>query len=194
MIRLADVRKILVFIVVAVLFAFFVNAFIEALYPSPRYEDFCRNKEMYTPMKINIEQNRTCATIEQPTQSELDRCFKAEGYADYNYDAYGCPTKYECNMCQKLYNDAEKKHNMFVFLISAVAGLLAIAAGLYLPVGKDTLTEWIASGFMLGGLITIFVGTIRYYPGMEKIVRPLVLLLEIILVIYVAYKKINDKK
>jgi len=193
---MADIRKIIIFIVVAVLFAFFVNALIEAMYPSPKYEDYCKNNQYAsTPaMKIAVDQNRTCASFDQPNQSELDRCFAAQGMADYNYDAYGCPTKYDCNMCQKNYDDADKQHNMFVFLISAVLGLIAIAVGLYLPVARDTLTEWIASGFMLGGLITLFVGTIRYYPGMERYVRPIVLLLEIILVIYIAYKKLNNKK
>jgi hypothetical protein len=95
--------------------------------------------------------------------------------------------------CRDEYDSAREKYNLVVFYVSIIFGLLAIVVGLYLPSHKEDLNQWIGSGFMLGGFFTLFVGTIRAYGDLHRMIRPIALLIELLIVIYVAYKKIGKK-
>lgn len=152
-----DIRKVIIILVIGALFAFFVNALIEAIYPGPNYDDFCG--EFQTPYQLEKE--------------------------DVDTEAW--------KQCQENYDAANEKYNMVVFYVSVLLGLMAIILGLYLPGHKDDLNLWIGSGFMLGGFFTLFVGTARAYSDLHRIIRPIVLLLELLIVIYVSYKKMGKK-
>ncbi|MBN2459106.1 DUF202 domain-containing protein [Candidatus Woesearchaeota archaeon] len=181
---MVDVRKILVIFLIGIIFAFFVNSLIEAFYPSPRYEDYC-GRDMYSePMKLSPGSPDNCTPL-PPLRCDTD------GFVQYDYEGGYCPVSSYCNYCQKDYNSAQEKYNMIVFIISSIMALIAIAIGLLLPTDKNNLNEWIGTGFLLGGLITLFIGTARYYNDMARILRPIVLLLEMLLVIFLAYKKLK---
>jgi len=179
---MADVRKILVIFLIGILYAIFVTSLIEAVHPSPRYEDYCVSKPgPATPVKTEIV---NCSLI-NPVQCE------SGGMIQYEYDSNGCPKSAYCDYCNNNLQEAQKKYNLTVFIISSVMAIIAIAIGLLLPTKKKSINEWIGTGFLLGGLITLFVGTIRYYSDMTRMLRPIVLLLEIIIVIYLAHKKLQ---
>ena len=186
---MVDVRKILVVIVIAVLYSVFVITVIEAFYPSPDYDDYCRDTRPVVPRKLS----HNCSDFEAP-EVAWDDCDKDDGVIQYKYDAYGCAYDYECNFCQKDWKDARKGYTLIVFIISAVMGLAAVAAGFYIPVAKNRINEWIASGFILGGLTSLFIGTIRHYEYMQRFVRPIVILFEMVLIIFLTYKKLRNKK
>jgi hypothetical protein len=152
-----DIRKIIIILVIGALFAFFVNSLIEAVYPSPEYDDYC--EEFNRPYELKEE--------------------------NVDEEAW--------NQCQEEYDSAREKYNLVVFYVSAIFGMLAIIVGLFLPFERDDLNQWIGSGFMLGGFFTLFIGTIRAYGDLHRIVRPIILLVELLIVIYVAYKKIGKK-
>ena len=82
--------------------------------------------------------------------------------------------------------------------ISAVLALIAIFVGLYLPAAVNSLNEWIGTGFMLGGVFALFFGTATSYTHLGRFVKPIVLILELALVIFMAYKQVGkfrkDKK
>ena len=187
---MADVRRIIVIFVIAVLFTILINVSIDAFYDQPSYETYCRNN-FAKPMQI-VERDAVCAPI-QPSQELLDSCTPEKGQIDYKIDERGCAAEPYCEPCSGNFNRAQEKYNFIVFLISCVTGLGALIAGLHLPQKKNPINEWIGSGFLLGGLITIFVGTARYFGDMGRYVRPIVILIELILVIYLAYKKLGKK-
>ena len=191
MVAIVDVRKILVVIVIAVLYSVFVVSVIEAFYPSPKYDDFCT--ERFAPPLPRKLENYNCTDFQAP-QEAIDECTYKKGFIHYTYDAYGCAIDYECDMCQKELSDARKEYTLIVFIISAVLGLVAVAAGFYIPVSRNSVSEWVASGFILGGLASLFIGTVRYYQDMQPFVRPVVILIELVLVIFLTYKKLNNKK
>lgn len=175
---MVDVRKILIIFVIGALYAIFVQSLTEAVYPSPDYEDYCdiNARAAFPPG------TKGCSPITHP------QC-EAGGRVDYIYDSSGCPTSAQCNYCDLDLRNAREFYNLIVFIASSIFGLLAIAIGLYIPSKAKDINEWIATGFMLGGLITLFVGTARYYGDMARILRPVVILAELILIIYIAYKK-----
>lgn len=183
---MADVRKILVIFLIGVLYAIFVQSLIEAIYPSPDYEDYCGRDSMPEPMalKMGVAPQNCTALLEQI------QCDKG-GNIEYTHDSNGCPISTFCNYCNVGLEKAQEQQRLVVFIVSSVMALIAIGIGLALPVKKNPLNEWIGTGFLLGGLITLFIGTIRYYADMTRILRPLVLLIELFIVIFLAYKKLK---
>lgn len=192
---MVDIRKIIIIFVVAVLFSILVFAVIGAVYPEPKYEDFCKNRGPPPIGKINTP---ICPDIPIP-QEQQDVCLEKKGEIQYtNYDTNGCPRSFECNTCNNDFKKEEDKYNQYKFYISAVLALLAIFLGMFLPYQANTLNEWIGTGFMLGGTFALFFGTAITYTSLGRYVKPIVIFLELALVILIAYRQVGklreDKK
>ena len=188
-----DLRRVAIIFVIAILYAVLVNAVIDAFYPAPRDEDFCKTR-FYPEKPYIADREVECPKYNEPNREELDKCAEEGGFPDYLYDANNCPIEYKgCNYCQKDFNNALEKYNLIFFIFSSILALIAIGIGLLLPT-KNSLNEWIATGFMLGGLVTLFYGTIRYYQHLGRYLRPVVIFVELLIVIYLAYKKLQDIK
>jgi hypothetical protein len=181
---MTDVRKILVIFLIGILYAVFVQSAIEALHPAPKYEDFCRQDYSYPASPVKMAEPENCTPL--PTL----QCDKG-GNVQYNYSGGFCPTSSYCDYCNVDLEKAQQEHRLIVFIVSSIMALIAIAVGLMLPVHKKPINEYIGTGFLLGGLITLFFGTIVYYSDMTRIIRPIVMLLELALVIFLAYKKLK---
>ncbi|RME54270.1 hypothetical protein D6777_04325 [Candidatus Woesearchaeota archaeon] len=177
---MADIRRVLIIFVIAVLFAIFVNTLVDAIYPAPKYEDYCKRDA--PPSVKGLSAN--CSEVDLPD------CENG-GFPEYSYNRNGCVEDIKCNYCQRDMNKAREKHNMVVFIISTIFGLAAIALALWLPIKPKSINEWIFTGFMLGGLVTLFIGTAKYYADMVRLLRPVVIFLEIVIVIYIAHKKLK---
>lgn len=186
---MVDIRKVIIIFVIGILFAVLVFAIIDAVYPQPEYNDYCVGQN-YKPMPTRVE-NVQCENI-VPEQSAVDECNSKKGYIEYDYDANGCPTTYKCETCGVEYENARKQHDVVGFYISAAMALLAIFIGLYLPSRIDSLNEWVGTGFMLGGTFALFFGTIQSYGSLDRIIRPIVLIFELGLIIFIAYKKTGN--
>ncbi len=187
---MADVRRILVIFVIATLFSIFVFTSIDAFYPSPDYSDYCEEDKFDQPKPYKPRpDNYTCPDVEFNEQA-MKECRDRGGEIRYEQNEYSCNINWTCSMCQKNYNEAREQHNLWRFIISAILGLIAITIGLVLPEEK-TMNEWVGSGLMLGGLITIFVGTAMSFGDLHRWIRPIIILFELLLVIFLAYKKMS---
>jgi hypothetical protein len=201
-IPMVDAKKVVIGLIIAILFAVLVFSIIEAAYPRPEYNDFCKDSYASRPLKSPstiIEVN--CTDLNVPGEFHED-CVNREGFVDYKYDSNGCATEAFCNTCSKEYDDARDEHDRYVFYISALLSLIAIFIALYMPFRKEPpkkgserseLDEWIATGFLLGGAFALFFGTATSYSALDRITRPIVIFLEIILVIFISYKKFGKK-
>lgn len=92
--------------------------------------------------------------------------------------------------CYDKQDEKRKTNSLYAFLIASVIGVIAVVAGLYIPTNTSAASA-IAGGILLGGLFTIFTGTIRGWDGLIEIAKPIVLLIELVIVIWVAFKKLN---
>ena len=191
---MTNARRILVIFVIAILFTVFVNVSIEAIYPSPENEDYCIEERKHPHIPAQAETEKfSCPELIIPEELESS-CQEQQGEIDYKYDNKDCPITAYCETCHKALDNAQEKYNLIVFLVSAVLGLIALIVGLNLPVKKNQVHEWVGSGFLLGGLITVFTGTVRYFGDMGRYIRPIIIFLELVLVIYLAYKKLGKVK
>lgn len=184
-----DARKILVIFLVGILYSIFSYSFIDAFFPNPEYQDYCRDDMMPMPVKMQIANCPPTSTCPQIKEPQCDR----KAIPRYNYSSNGCVSSATCDYCQKRFNDAQEKRNFIFFIFSAALGLIALTAGFVLPQKKSPINEWTATGFLLGGLITIFIGTAVYYGDMARIARPIFMLLLLALVIFLAYRQFRKK-
>ena len=166
---MVDVRKIIIIFVVAILFSVLVFSVIEAAYPRPKYEDFCREKFAPRAEPINIVKDTSeCPDFNVP-ESEQTACEDNNGIIQYKYNSKGCAESFECNTCNYEMDQAMELYNQVVFYISAFLALIAIFVGMFLPAEENSLNEWIGTGFMLGGAFALFFGTARSFGDLGSV-------------------------
>jgi hypothetical protein len=89
--------------------------------------------------------------------------------------------------CRTKFEVANRQHRLVGFIVTSILGVLAIVAGLY-GKSKEKVVEWIFSGILIGGILSIIFGTMSYFGDMGRFVKPIVLILEIALIILIALK------
>jgi predicted membrane channel-forming protein YqfA (hemolysin III family) len=175
------VKKIGVIIAIAVLFCFFAFSVVEVITPNPEYQDYCKNE--FYPMDTKA---LNCSGVSASNQ-QITECQAQNGLMTPVYDSKGCPEAYVCNTCQLAYDEAHREFRLTGFIVMGIMGVLAILSGLYFKPSSQVL-EWIMSGFLIGGVISVFIGTAMYFSDINRFARPIVLLLEIGLIVLIAIK------
>jgi hypothetical protein len=85
------------------------------------------------------------------------------------------------------YNTGREAFNRHLFYIAVPTGILAIAAGLLMPV------PGIGAGFMFGGLLTLLYGFFINWPDLPVGVRFISLLFGLVLFIVIGWTKYTKK-
>jgi len=186
---LEKIKRIGIISIIALLYALFAFSIVDVIEERPDYMDFCPNPEV---PKI-LGSNKDCNPIQVSTEEERS-CGERRGYIQYTYDSNGCATSYECNTCSSLYEQAGKQHRLIGFIITSIFGIIGILVGIYVKgKGKEEVTDWIFSGILIGGILSILFGTISYFSDMGRYIKPVVLLIELGLIIFIAMKTVGKK-
>ncbi|MFP4111521.1 MAG: hypothetical protein ACLFPQ_02160 [Candidatus Woesearchaeota archaeon] len=189
---LEQVKKLSVIITIAILFSVLVFSIAELIVEQPEYGDFCRSSVKPNYL-IDSALSGNCSESLLPEDEFIADCQDNGGFVRYDYDDKGCVADYECDTCSSEYQAALSNYRMVMFLVSSFLGLLAVIAGLYMK-PKNDIMEWIYSGFIIGGLASIFIGTVSYFNDMDRLLRPLVMIAEIALVIWVGIKTTSNSR
>ena len=96
--------------------------------------------------------------------------------------------------CQQEFQSARDDHRNAVFFTVTVLSVLVIIGALALRPDKVDLTFYIVSGIVFGSLAAILISTMQNWASFGRLVRPLVLLVEIALVTFVAYRLFASKE
>jgi len=179
-----DVKKIAMILAITVLLPLFVGLFTDAVYQEPKYENYCNNSFSSYPDKAIPATPTNCT---QSYGAQTDKCYHDGGAPEFNYTENGCQVYSSCNYCNKIFNEAQQKYNRNIFLILLPIGLIVIILGLYL------LVDYLGAGLMFAGLIIMFYATIRYFSDMSKILRAVVILIELLIIMWIGYKKISEE-
>lgn len=175
-----NLKNISLTVGIAVLSALFIYFLIDAFYSEPMYDKYCDyNKYMPKVMPLG---NQCPEFREYPNCGELTAISK--------YDEKGCVESVVCDDCNLKYEEARKSFSRNMFLITVPIGIIMILTGLYVPLAYDA----IASGIMFGGIITVIQGTTRAFGDFGKITKVIVLGIELVLLLYVGYKKLKTEK
>jgi hypothetical protein len=181
-----DIRKIVIVLLIAILFSVFVFSTINAVYPEPAHNDYCEEEKPRAMPIVKVESE--CEEVGVPQEAH-DSC---EGYIEYERDSNGCATSYYCETCQNDYRAAREGYHQIMFYVSAILALIVIFISLNLPIKKtseNNIHEWVGTGLLLGGAFVLLFGTVQGFNTLDRFVKPIVMLAELVLVIYLAYKK-----
>lgn len=166
-------KKVIVAIAIALIFALFIGYGIEVFSPTPKYEDFC-------PQRIyEARDEKTCTETGGVWQAEENSAPSPRpvggGY---------CNQPQECN---EFYNTTAANHDKIVFIIAIIFGLIGIVAGIILQ--KET----VGVGLLIGGIVTILYGTIRYWQHANNTLKFILLGVVLAVLIWIGYKKLEKK-
>jgi len=179
-----DVKKVAMILAITVLLPLFVGLFTDAVYEEPEYNDYC-NGSYYDYSKPMIATPVNCTdTYSDP---EVRKCYEAQANPEFTYDENGCQTFESCNYCSSEFNDAKQKYNRNIFFVLLPIGLIIVIIGIYLMV------DYLGAGLMFAGLIVMFYATFRYFSDMSKTLRALVILIELLVIMWIGYMKIENK-
>lgn len=185
------VKKIAVIVTIAILYSVFSFSITDLIIANPEYSDYCQDYGKYSyPMQAV---NASACNFTEPAANFTTNCTNNHGVIEYEYDLGSCPISYRCNTCSYYYNLDFEKHEEIGFYTTTILGVIAVIVGLYLNFKKEVL-GWIVSGFLIGGMLSIFTGTMSYYSYMGRIMRVITIVLEIALVIWVTVKKVPEPK
>lgn len=197
---MVDLKKTVLTIGIAVLLAFFIYYAIDLFYPEPKYEDFCgRYGGYYEPVAVpsytykegvGCVPDMNCTPIRN-INSITRNCTDAGGYIEYDYNDSGCAIGVlRCNMCSVDYESAHKEYSLNTFYITAPIGVAIVIIGMYLPLT----IEAIAAGIMFGGFFTLIQTTFWAFSDLDKWTKVIVLAAELVLIIWVGFKKVSEWK
>ena len=180
-----DIKKLSVIAAIAILFGVFIFSLINAVYERPDYSDFCEDRPY--PV-IDVKETVDCEPEDSPEEYEINDCREIGGYIRPVY-VDGCVNNYTCETCSVDYESAREKHDFFSFVVASLIGVFVVFLSIYLPFKSGSLKEFILLGLLIGGFAGIFISTGNYFSDMHRILKPIVILIEMILVIFVAHKK-----
>ena len=178
-------KEVAMVIAIALLSALFVGLLVDAVYESPEYDDYCDHKERIAkPHRFAEGECTANYTVE--AREQMDQCYEDGGFPEYTFDENRCETGFKsCNMCGVEYDDASEIYNRNLFFIIAPIALLAIIFGLYLG------AEVIGTGMMFSGILLLIYCTSRYFSDMSKILRVVVIGIELVLLLWISKKKLK---
>lgn len=181
-----EIRKFAIIIAVAVLFSIFSFALADAFVPEAQYPSICQEAQeqpsYYEPRPL---EPTNCTGTPEPSQEQIDAC-PGQTHLDHRTCEYQCS-------CYEITQAHQQQKENITFWIGIVLGSIAIIVGMLLP-QKNPLNEWIGTGFIIGGVLTLFIATIRYWSELHKIARPIIIALELGIVLWIAYKRFVPEK
>lgn len=177
------VKEIAMFLAIGIMIALFIGLLVDAVYEEPEYHDYCKGEFRPIPFK---EPAHVCNySIEHNTN--VQNCYDMEGNPEFDYDERGCEVFKSCNFCNKEFNEVRKIYNRNVFFIVSPIGAIALIAGLLWAF------QVIGTGFMVGGILLLIYSTLRYFSDMSKVLRVIVIGIELAFLLWMAYKKLEKK-
>jgi hypothetical protein len=178
-----DVKKVAMILAITVLLPLFVGLFTDAVYLEPKYENYCNNTYYDSPKMIPATPVNCTDIYANP---EVQKCSNEKGMPEFRYDSNNCQQFKSCNYCNVGFDTARQKYNRNIFFVLLPVGLIVVILGLYLIV------DYLGAGLMFAGLIIMFYATMRYFSDMSKILRALVILVELLVIMWIGYKKIDE--
>ena len=87
--------------------------------------------------------------------------------------------------CEDNNRELRSVYNRNVFIVLIITGFLSLLVGLFLGVSS------VASGFLFGGILNLFIGVIRFWTDMDEYLRFIILGITLAILILVGYKKLR---
>jgi len=184
--KFINFKKIGIILGIIIVLNLFINFGIATFYDAPDYTDFClegRWSQVYDTQEIceagggawtaNQSMIKT-REITQPIVTGIQQ--EPAGWCDIDYT------------CRKQYEDAREIYQRNVFIVLVSFGVAFLVAGLVIStIGS------LSVSFIYGGLLSVIIGTIRFWSEMDDYLRFIVLGIALAVLIYIAVKKFKGE-
>jgi len=203
MLIMSKFKHVLLAIAIAIVFVFFIGFGISSFYKTPKYEDFCGEREKFIDVitrpvcdeiggkwnprdfprtQENFDNNQLlCTKVSEKDDVVNLNCHSQEQLENQGF----CERDYQC---RKDYDDSREKYNRNVFIFATGIGIIILILGFALNMAS------VSSGLMGGGILTIIYGTIRYWSDLPDFGRFVILGITLTILIWLGYKKISKSK
>ena len=188
-----NAKNVIVSIAIAVLLAFFVGYGIEVFDSvSDRNDCYANEYRLY-----NIYSEDECLQaggvyVKEPFVEMGKPVAPPDmaGHEEKVEEVIGrCTSDYEAQQrCYTEYEASKQKHDVVVFIVGVVFGILAILYGILLK------TSAIGSGVLFVGLILVVYGTVRYWRYADNILKFILLGIALAALVWFAYKNLDKNK
>ncbi|QQR54461.1 hypothetical protein IPG41_04640 [Candidatus Peregrinibacteria bacterium] len=161
-------KKLALSLALVLLINVFFNVGLETFYPAPKYDTYCP------------------ASLFQVTYETEAACTEAGGdwYAANSGGAM-------CDFYKSCYDEYEKVsqvYNRNAFIVLTSLGVLTLFLGLFIP----KIPMAVMNGFLYGGIVSVLIGTMRYWTLMEDYLRFIVSGVALLILIVVGVKRLKD--
>jgi hypothetical protein len=186
-----NVKNLVLGIGIIIVFGLVLHYGIEAFYQTPQYDQYCNSSRYYSyPVPEKLPAQAVNCTYSKALREAENKCFADKGQPVYDYDDNGCNIAVkECDFCNKYYEEAQDTHAKTTFIISIIAGIIAILLGYAI-----LSTEPVGSALLGSGIWAFFYGAVINWRNLSNIWRFLLLLAALILLIWIAIRLNRPKK
>lgn len=156
-------KKVGLALAIIIVFNLFINVGIYTFYKGPQYNDYCA--DIISPYK-EIKSETKCTELDGTWQGNYCDLFKE---------------------CSEQFQSVESVYNRNVFIVLVAIGTVALVGGLFLQN-----VSAVANGLLFGGIVSMFVGTVRYWSNMDEYLRFTILGIVLAILIGLGISKLRD--
>lgn len=182
-------KKLILILGIIIVLNLFFNYGIYTFYKNPKYEDFCK-QEIFSKQYSNKEECEKIGGLWADNQAYYKPV--PDGRSVPVPASEIAEPKGWCNsyyICEKEYRSVLEVYNRNVFIILIIAGVISIVVGFM--VGQS---EAVSLGLSFGGLISLIIGTIRYWSNMDDYLRFVILGISLAILIWLGLKRFRNNK
>jgi len=192
--NLKNLQKFALSLSIVIVLNLLFNAAIAAVYNSPKHEDFCRKEH-----RKYYDNKEACEQVGGEWGAYIDGPYYYRGPVPAKVAPVPAgeeageseePKEY-CNpskTCQEEYDNARNLYNRNVFIILVSLGAISVIASIF-----AVKVSAVSLGFLFGGLLSLFIGTTRYWSDMNDYLRLVVLIVVLSALVWMGYNKLKDK-
>lgn len=166
-------KKLAMALSIVIILNVFFNVAIDTFYKMPDWQSYCPE----TLNSVSYEKKQMCEDAGGMWNENMGYP-KEVGVTGY------CNVQYTC---QKEYNDATSVYNRNVFVALTALGALTIVIALF-----SSIPNAVSSGLLYGGVLSLIIGTMRFWSDMDDYIRFVVTGVVLILLITIGVKKMKD--
>lgn len=174
---------------IVIVFNLFVNFGVRTFYPAPKFEQYCAPE-----LGTKAYESRTVCEAAHGLWYETGAYPKGGPYParpmiypDQQPEMQGwCDIYHTCN---QQFNTVQEMYNRNVFIILVIAGIIALILGSFIRSAAA-----VSSGFIFGGIVSLIVGSVRYWSNMHDYLRFIILGVALAALVIIGYMKLRKQR
>lgn len=183
--KLYAIQSIALAVGIVIVLNLFVNFGIRTFYPPLKYEQFCEETKAAKAYNDQVSCEGVGGFWYEPGANPHGGPYPARPVIGEKYEPQGwCDPNYQCN---KDFQTSREIYNRNVFIVLVIAGVIALGVGLFIKAATA-----VSTGFIFGGVISLIVGTIRYWSDMQEYLRFIILGIALVILVWIGYKKLRS--